>query len=101
MRRFTHNSLFRNLFLFCLISALLGCATGQFSRRSTNVGACPSPTTTAETPQDQSDAITRPTSKPYTSELSICEDSKRYEKLQPHQIMYHLGLVEGLNFSCS
>jgi len=97
MRRFTHNSLFRNLFLFGLISALLGCATGQFSRRATNVGASPSPTTTAETPQDQSDAITRPTSKPYTGELSIFEDPKRDEKLQPDRIMDHLGIKEGSN----
>ena len=97
MCRFTHNSLFRNLFLFCLISALLGCATSQFSRRATNVGASPSPTTTAETPQDQSDAITRPTSKPYTGELSIFEDPKRDEKLQPDRIMDHLGIKEGSN----
>src|SRR5207302_8201468 len=82
MRRFVHNSLFRNLFLFCLIFALLGCATSQFSRRATNVGASPSPTTTAEIPQDQSDAISRPISKPYTGELSIFEDPKRDEKLQ-------------------
>jgi SAM-dependent methyltransferase len=95
MRRFVHHSLFRNLFLFCLIFALLGCATSQFSRRATNVGASPSPTTTAEIPQDQSDAINRPTSKPYTGELSIFEDPKRDEKLQPNRIMGILAIQEG------
>ena len=95
MRCFTRNSLFRNLFLFCLISALLGCATSKFSRRSTNVAASPSPVTTVETPQDQSDAINRPTSKPYTGELSIFEDPKRDEKLQPNRIMDILGVKEG------
>src|SRR5213080_3748801 len=95
MRRFTHHSLFRNLFLLCLMFALLGCATSQFSRRATNVAASPSPTTTVETPQDQSDAINRPTSKPYTGELSIFEDPKRDENLQPNRIMDILGIKEG------
>jgi predicted methyltransferase len=97
MRRFTHNSLFRNLFLFCLMFALLGCATSQFSRRARNVAASPSPTTTLETPQDQSNAINRPTSKPYTGELSIFEDPKRDEKLQPGRIMDILGIKQGSN----
>src|SRR6266404_7882462 len=96
-RRFTHNSLFRNLILFCLISALLGCARSQFSRRATNVGASPSPTTTAEILQEQSNAITRPTSKPYTGELSIFEDPKRDEKLQPGRIMDILAIKAGSN----
>src|SRR5205814_9161914 len=95
MSRFTRNSLFRNLFLFCLMFALLGCATSQFSRRATNVAASPSPATTVETPQDQSDAINRPTSKPYTGELSIFEDPKRDERLQPNRIMDILGVKEG------
>src|SRR5712691_10436338 len=97
MRRFTHNSLLRNLFLFCSIFALLGCATSQFTRRDTNVSASPSPATQAESAQDQSDAINRPTSKPYTGELSIFEDPKRDEKLQPNRIMDILGIKEGSN----
>src|SRR6266404_2180952 len=97
MRCFTHNSLFRNLFLLCLMFALLGCATNQFSRRATNVGASPSPTTTAEIPQEQSDEINRPTSKPYTGELSIFEDPKRDEKLQPGRIMDILAIKAGSN----
>src|SRR6266403_3682800 len=97
MRCFTHNSLFRNLFLLCLMFALLGCATNQFSRRATNVGASPSPTTTAEIPQEQLDEINRPTSKPYTGELSIFEDPKRDEKLQPGRIMDILAIKAGSN----
>src|SRR5207237_10054664 len=99
MRRFTHNSLFRNLFLFCLISALLGCVTTRFTRRVSNAAASPSPSPAAtfETPQDQSDAINRPMSKPYTGELSIFEDPKRDEKLQPNRVMDILGIKEGSN----
>src|SRR2546421_5891009 len=97
MRLLIHNSLFRNLFLVCSIFALLGCATTRFTRRATNVAASSSPTTTVETPQDQSDAINRPTSKPYTGELSIFEDPKRDEKLQPNRFMDILGVKEGSN----
>ena len=54
-------------------------------------------TTTVETPQDQSNAINRPTSKPYTGELSIFEDPKRDDKLQPGRIMDILGIKQGSN----
>src|SRR5205807_9747183 len=99
MRRFVHHSLFRNLFLFCLIFALLGCATTRFTKRvgdaATSPSPSPSPATTLENAQDQSDAINRSTSKPYTGELSIFEDPKRDEKLQPNRIMDILEIKEG------
>src|SRR5438105_11257239 len=97
MRRFTRNSLFRNLFLFCLIFGLLGCATTRFTKRVGDAAAAasPSPATSLENAQDQSDAIDRPTSKPYTGELSIFEDPKRDENLQPNRIMDILGIKEG------
>jgi predicted methyltransferase len=95
MRGFTHNSLFRSLFLFCSIFALLGCATTRFTRHPSNAAAPPSPTATLENAQEQSDAINRPTSKPYTGELSIFEDPKRDEKLQPDRIMDILGIKQG------
>ena len=95
MRRSTHNSLFRNLFLFCSIFALLGCATSQFTRRDSKVSTSPSPVTQVQSAQEQSDAINRPTSKPYTGELSIFEDPKRDENLQPNRIMDILGIKEG------
>ena len=99
MRRFTRNSLFRNLFLFCLIFALLGCATTRFTKRVGDAATSPSPSpaTTLENAQDQSDAINRPTSKPYTGELSIFEDPKRDEKLQPDRIMDILEIKQGSN----
>src|SRR2546427_6179456 len=96
MNRFTHTFLFRNLFLVCLIFALLGCATTRFTKRVSNA-ASPSPAATSENEQEQSDAINRPTSKPYTGELSIFEDPKRDEKLQPDRIMDILGIKQGSN----
>ncbi len=93
MHRSIHDSLFRNLFLLCSIFALLGCATTRFTRRATDVAASPSPAVTIA--QEQSDAINRPTSKPYTGELSIFEDPKRDEKLQPNRIMDILRIKEG------
>src|SRR5260370_22713515 len=99
MRRFIHNSMFRNLFFFSLIFALLGCATTRFTRRVSDAAASPSlsPTATFENAQEQSDTINRPTSKPYTGELSIFEDPKRDEKLQPDRIMDVLGIKQGSN----
>jgi SAM-dependent methyltransferase len=99
MRRFINNSLFRNLLLFCSIFALLGCATIRFTRHASNAAASPSPSPAAtfENPQGQSDAINRPTSKPYTGELSIFEDPKRDEKLQPDRIMDILRIKQGSN----
>ena len=84
--------LLRNLLLF-LVLALLGCATTHYTNRTANLAASPSPA--VATGQDQSDAINRPTSKPYTGELSIFEDPKRDERLQPNRIMDTLGIKEG------
>jgi predicted methyltransferase len=94
MRRSIHDVLIRHL-LFLLAVLALGCATSQFTRQDTNVSASPSPVTKVDSAQEQSDAITRPTSKPYTGELSIFEDPKRDEKLQPNRIMDILGIKEG------
>ncbi|HLG17507.1 MAG TPA: methyltransferase domain-containing protein [Blastocatellia bacterium] len=43
----------------------------------------------------QSARITRPTSPPYTGDLSIFEDPKRDEKLQINRVMDILGIKEG------
>ena len=94
MRRSIHDFLVGQL-LFLLAVLALGCATSQFTRRDANVSASPSPVTQVEGAQDQSDAINRPTSKPYTGELSIFEDPKRDENLQPNRIMDILGIKEG------
>jgi predicted methyltransferase len=81
-----------NVFLLPAL-ALLGCATAQYPNPTTNLSASPSPEATIA--QDQSDAINRPTDKPYTGDLSIFEDPKRDEKLQPNRIMDVLGIREG------
>src|SRR6266545_3216166 len=93
MRRLLGEFLLQNLLLL-LVLALLGCATTQYTNRSTEFAASSPAATIA---QDQSDAINRPTSKPYTGELSIFEDPKRDEKLQPNRIMDILGIKEGSN----
>ena len=94
MRRSIHDFLIRHL-LFLLVVLVVGCATSQFTRRDTNVSASPSPVTQVESAREQSDAINRPTSKPYTGELSIFEDPRRDENLQPNRIMDILRIKEG------
>jgi len=94
MRHSIHGLPLRHL-LFFVLAVTLGCATNQFTRRTANVAASPSPVATVESAQEQSDAINRPTSKPYTGELSIFEDPKREQNLQPNRIMDILGIKEG------
>jgi predicted methyltransferase len=94
MRHSIHGLLLRHL-LFVLLAVTLGCATNQFTRRTANVAASPAPTATVGSAQEQSDAINRPTSKPYTGELSIFEDPKREQNLQPNRVMDILGIKEG------
>jgi predicted methyltransferase len=94
MRRSFDDFLLRNL-LFLLATIALGCATAQYTRPPTTAAPSPSPAVTVENAQEQSDAINRPTSKPYTGDLSIFEDPKRDEKLQPNRIMDILGVKEG------
>jgi SAM-dependent methyltransferase len=56
----------------------------------------PSPTARQQTQtSDSSDVINRPTSKPYKGSLSIFEDPKRDENLQPNRIMDIFGIREG------
>ncbi len=81
--------------LFLLALLALGCATHQFTRRAENVAASPASVATVQSAQEQSDAINRPTSKPYTGELSIFEDPKRDQNLQPDRIMDILEIKEG------
>ena len=94
MRRLFSDFLVRNPLLFILVTLALGCASNPFTRRAGNVAASPSPAVASETAQ-QPDTINRPTSKPYTGELSIFEDPKRDERLRPNRIMDILGIKEG------
>lgn len=60
---------------------------------------CPGPLSVAHAIQSQKPAdgrrITRPTSKPYTGDLSIFEDPKRDENLQINRVMDVLKITEG------
>ena len=95
MRHFFSDFLDRHVLLLLIATLALSCATNPFTKRAMNVAASPSPVTTSQTAQQQSDTINRPTSKPYTGELSIFEDPKRDERLQPNRIMDILGIKEG------
>lgn len=59
----------------------------------------PPPPAHAVQSQKPADAprITRPTSKPYTGDLSIFEDPKRADNLQINRVMDLLGIKQGLN----
>src|SRR5882724_3821319 len=92
MRCAIYNFLLRDLIFLSALA--IGCSTAQYARRATTA-ASPSPAATVENAQEQSDSINRPTSKPYTGELSIFEDPKRDEKLQPNRIMDILAIKEG------
>jgi SAM-dependent methyltransferase len=93
MSRHINKVLLWNLLFFVSIIALLGCATTQYTNRTTDLSASPSPAATIA-PED-SDAINRPTGKPYSGDLSIFEDPKRDENLQPDRVMDVLGIKEG------
>ena len=54
----------------------------------------PSPQASSQT---RSDTIDRPTSKPYTGDLTIFEEKERERKLQIERVMDVLGLKEGSN----
>lgn len=62
---------------------------------------CPGPPSAAQAIQAQKSAeaprITRPTSEPYTGDLSIFEDPKRADNLQINRVMDLLGIKQGLN----
>ena len=92
VRRWTQDLVLRTLLFIILLLALLGCTNTQYTKEATT---SPSPASTVAGAQEQSDAINRPTSKPYTGDLSIFEDPKRDEKLQPNRIMDILGIKEG------
>jgi SAM-dependent methyltransferase len=94
MRRSFFEVLLRS-FLSLLAALTFGCGTTHYARRVGNLTGSPSPIASSESAKQQSDAINRPTSKPYTGELSIFEDPKRDENLQPNRIMDTLGIKEG------
>jgi predicted methyltransferase len=85
----------RLLAIFCAI-VLAGCSVATQTQHPSLATPSPAATATAKT-QETSDAINRPTSKPYTGNLSVFEDPKRDEKLQVNRVMDILGIKEGSN----
>src|SRR5574341_1684812 len=94
MLRSIRNFLLSSL-LFCLSASAFGCEATQYARRAAPGAPPPSPVATIASTPTPSEAINRPTSKPYTGELSIFEDPKRDQNLQPNRIMDILGIKEG------
>lgn len=94
MLRSIRNFLLSSL-LFCLSASAFGCEATQYARRAAPGAPPPSPVATIASTPTPSEAINRPTSKPYTGELSIFEDPKRDEKLQPDRVMDILEIKQG------
>ena len=90
--------LLRSALLIALGWGLQGCATvaPQQTKRAPAAAAQASPT-----PQPQealkAERITRPTSEPYTGDLSIFENPDRERKLQIERVMDVLGIKQGAN----
>lgn len=93
MLGFIIDFLLRHLLLIVFVLALVGCGSTRYLGKA-NVAEDPSPAVAIATPPEQSDAINRPTGKPYTGELSVFEDPRRDEKLQPKRIMDILGIKQ-------
>jgi len=93
------NSLFSRLFWFLLsiffALSLTGCRVATQPQRP--LSETPSPRATAAEQQAISDTIDRPTSKPYTGDLSVFEDPKRDQNLQVNRVMDILGIKERSN----
>ncbi len=96
MSRFLRDFLLCNLLLLFCPLALIGCATvTEHATQSTVATTSPAPTTETECEQEQSDAVNRPTGKPYTGDLSVFEDPERDQKLQINRVMDLLEIKEG------
>ena len=95
MRQSLSYSAFRFLVSVFFAISLTGCAIATQPQRPSPQK--PSPTATAAEQQPTSDAIDRPTSKPYTGDLSRFEDPKRDQNLQVNRVMDILGIKQGSN----
>ena len=91
MRRPLFSTLVEPL-LLTVCALVIACAIAPQSRQA----SLPTPSLAEQSPTpDSSDAINRPTSKPYTGSLSIFEDPQRDEKLQVNRVMDLLSIKEG------
>src|SRR5437879_3481261 len=93
MRRSLYSSLVEPL-LLAICALLIACAIAPQTRQVALSTPSSTPTPQQPTP-DSSDAINRPTSRPYTGSLSTFEDPKRDQNLQVNRVMDVLGIREG------
>jgi hypothetical protein len=81
MKKFVVGLVFiKAVFLFSL--ALVSCQTAELSKLESQVAASPT-----ATPTNSNESINRPTSEPYTGDLSIFEDENRAKNLQIDRVM--------------
>ncbi len=83
------------MLLVAMACALAGCSVIATQKAKRAPGATPSPAASATPGRQEAEALDRPTSEPYTGDLSIFEDRKRDEKLQIGRVMDVLGIKEG------
>ncbi len=88
--------------IVALVACVAGCSVAALEQQQQGKGApakapSSSPTQAAQPSPAPSDgaAINRPTSEPYTGDLSIFEDPKRAENLQVERVMDVLKIREG------
>lgn len=97
LRRPKSKIILRGVFFFiACIFTFNGCM--NFARSRAQFQTVPPPTS-QQTPAPPKDdlKIERPTSEPYTGDLSIFEDPKREKNLQINRVMDILGIKEGSN----
>ena len=90
-RRHTSTLVLRYLLWTVIALAPPGCNVATQRAQYAPAQTAP-PTAASPTPDD---SVKRPTSQPYTGDLSIFEDPKRDEKLQVNRVMDILGIKEG------
>lgn len=78
------------LFAFCVF-VFIGCQQASLSSVENAPAALPTPTASPKA----DDRINRPTSEPYTGDLSIFEDADRAKNLQIDRVMDILHISEG------
>jgi SAM-dependent methyltransferase len=89
MKKFVVGLVFiKAVFLFSL--ALVSCQTAELSKLESQVAASPT-----ATPTNSNESINRPTSEPYTGDLSIFEDENRAKNLQIDRVMDILKISDG------
>ena len=92
MKKFVVGFVFLKLTLITAFFALSfsSCQSAKLAEAENQLFVSPTPT-----PEDANDNINRPTSEPYTGDLSIFEDAKRAENLQIDRVMDVLKISEG------